>query len=204
MEGKAKALIVFLLFTCIVEIIGEPCELLESEEDSFSVRFETDRRGDLKSLDTIEVVAYYNEIIPAYCTDQLVLMMEITDGEYRVIMEQRQTKRDRKKKQRYFLWKVSSVVPCRTNRFRLVIGEQFIEAELPPADIKDMEEFEFTPGKLSNIKYKNDQLSWDRLQCATEYKVEIFVSYSPLFETIVKPCEGIRSSCEVIILILGR
>jgi len=174
MEGKAKALIVFLLFTCIVEIIGEPCELLESEEDSFSVRFETDRRGDLKSLDTIEVVAYYNEIIPAHCTDQLVLMMEITDGEYRVIMEQRQTKRDRKKKQRYFLWKVSSVVPCRTNRFRLVVGEQFIEAELPPADIKDMEEFEFKPGKLSNIKYKNDQLSWDRLQCATDYKVEIF------------------------------
>lgn len=174
MEGKAKALIVFLLFTCIVEIIGEQCELLESGEDSFSVRFETDRRGDLKSLDTIEVVAYYNEIIPAHCTDQLFLTMEVTDGEYRVIMEQRQTKRDRKKKQRYFLWKVSSVVPCRTNRFRLVVGEQFLEAELPPADIEYMEKFEFKPGKLSNIKYRYDQLSWDRLQCATDYKVEIF------------------------------
>eukprot|EP00090_Calanus_glacialis_P005802 TRINITY_DN14506_c0_g1_i1.p1 TRINITY_DN14506_c0_g1~~TRINITY_DN14506_c0_g1_i1.p1 ORF type:complete len:880 (-),score=197.62 TRINITY_DN14506_c0_g1_i1:108-2723(-) len=100
--------------------------------------------------------------------------MEQPDGSWQEVEAERKIKRDRKSKsKRFFLWKVSSIVPCRTNRFRLMSGENYIEAELAPADLEDMEDLEFSPGQPQNIIYANDELKWDTLECATSYQVDI-------------------------------
>jgi len=172
-----KRTVLGLTIICSLASVGlsESCEMLETAEDAFSVEFETDRKGALRSLDIIQVSAFFNDIVDEACVEDLVLNMEQPDGSWQEVETEKKIKRDRKRKsKRFFLWKVSSIVPCRTNRFRLMSGDNYIEAELAPADLEDMEELEFSPGHPQNIVYENDELKWDNLECATSYQVEIF------------------------------
>ena len=136
--------------------------MLETARDALSVKFETDRRGRLKSLDTIEVSFYYSDRVDKSCADDLVLHMGMPDGSWEEVSARKQDKRDKKRgRKRYFLWKVEDILPCRSNRFRLVSGENYIESELEPAELEDLEEFEFAPGSPKNIVYASYELRWD-------------------------------------------
>jgi len=175
MREFGRTLLIFAIISCLASICqSESCAMLETARDAFSVKFETDRRGRLKSLDTIEVSFYYSDRVDKSCADDLVLHMEMPDGSWEEVSARKQDKRDKKRgRKRYFLWKVEDILPCRINRFRLVSGENYIESELEPAELEDLEEFEFAPGSPKNIVYASDELKWDPIECATEYKVEV-------------------------------
>jgi len=175
MKEFGRTLLIFAIVFDLASICqSESCATLETARDAFSVKFETDRRGRLKSLDTIEVSFYYSDRVDKSCADDLVLNMEMPDGSWEEVSARKQDKRDKKRgRKRYFLWKVEGILPCRNNRFRLVSGENYIESELPPAELEDLEEFEFAPGSPKNIVYASDELRWDAIECATGYKVEV-------------------------------
>jgi len=174
MGGVGRTLLMLTTLCGLVSVgLGESCEMLETAADAFSVQFPTDRRGQLKSLDTIEVSAYFSDIVDKSCADDLVLTMEQPDGSWQEVEAKKQNKKDRNKGQRFNLWKVSPIIPCRTNRFRLMSGEHFVDAELAPAALEDMEDFEYKPGQPQNTVYADSELKWDALECATGYNVEI-------------------------------
>ena len=175
MRGVKRTVLGLTIICSLVSVgLSESCEMLESAGEAFSVKFETNKAGALRSLDTIQVSAFFNDIVDEACVEDLVLNMEQLDGSWQEVDAVKKIKRDRKQKsKRFFLWKVSSIVPCRTNRFRLMSGENYIEAELAPADLEDMEDMEFSPGQPQNILYANDELKWDTLECATSYEVAI-------------------------------
>lgn len=168
------AAIVGLILSVICIRPTHACEMLPSASQFFSAQFETGRRGEIKSLDKIEVSAYFNNIVDNACAENLELMMLLPDETWKTVDVTKQNKRDRtKKRESYFLWKVSSMIPCRTNKFRLVIGKEFIETELASASLGDMEDLEYNPGKPENIKYGNNELTWNDVECATSYKIDI-------------------------------
>lgn len=175
MGGATRSVLVLSVLFCWISAgLSETCDMLPSADDSFSVQFETGRNGNIKSLDKIEVSAYFNNIVDRACAEDLTLTMQQPDGTWGEVEAEKQTKKDRKRREKYFLWKVSPVVPCRVNKFRLMSGENFVEAEFSPASLADMEDLEYRPGTPQNIKYLDDELKWDAIECATSYTVDIF------------------------------
>jgi len=212
---------IFVLSVILLSICkcrAEKCAMLPSAKDNFHVRFETDRNGNIKSFKKIEVIAYYDKIVENDCVDDLVLSMNQSDGTWENVEVKKTRKKDRKSKEKFFLWKISPIVPCRTNIFKLHSGENFIEAELPPASLEDLEEKEYTPGKPNNIIYAGNQLQWEAVECATSYRVEILndengqevkqetvkesfinlddLEFCEMFEYIIFPCIGSFESVE--------
>jgi len=152
----------------------EDCKLLESAEEYVTVQFETDRYGELKSLEKAEVTAYFKQVVERDCFDRLTLMIQQSDGSWKEIdNSKRQTKRKRRAGH-FYTWKVSPIVPCKTNLFRVGVGENYIQKELAPASLEDLEANEFHPGEPKNLTFEDNRLTWEAPQCATGYVVEIY------------------------------
>merc|ERR1719348_752105 len=103
-----------------VVLAQDECSLVASVGENLSASFTTDKRGRVLSLEKIEVRAYYEQLVEGGhdCPTQLKLY-HVLDGYEKLLGERRKRTDRERKREPFFRWFATNIIPCQENTFRL-------------------------------------------------------------------------------------
>ena len=150
------------------------CVFAPDAAEHFNVNFEQNARGVIQSLTVVQISVNVNNIFQSDAKECL------EQGELRVSWSSataaQTVDREPRRRRGVLTWILEDTVkPCQLTTFLLHHGDQQLERQLEARTETELVELGYRLGKPANLVYLNvDQvLSWDAVQCATGYTLDI-------------------------------
>ena len=150
------------------------CVFAPDAAEHFNVNFEQNARGVIQSLTVVQISVNVNNIFQSdakACLEQGKLLVSWTSATAAHTVD-----KEPRRRRGVLTWILEDTVkPCQLTTFHLHHGDQQLERQLEARTEAELVELGYRLGKPANLVYLNvDQvLSWDAVQCATGYTLDI-------------------------------